>query len=118
MVIGLNVKYRKFADIDLKDCFLDSLREDYPEFDDWFRKKSVAGKNALVYYENGVLLDFLYLKIDDEEITDVEPVLQKAKRLKVGTFKIDSRGTRRGERFLKKIMDVAVYKNVDEELVW
>ena len=113
----MDLKYRKFADIDLNDCFFDSLREDYTEFDDWFRKKSAAGSNALVYYENGVLLDFLYLKIEDEEITDVEPALQKAKRLKVGTFKIDSRGTRRGERFLKKIMDVAVYKNVDEVYV-
>lgn len=34
--------------------------------------------------------------------------------LKVGTFKIDAHGTKLGERFIKKIFDIAIDKKVDE----
>src|SRR3712207_7909254 len=35
-------------------------------------------------------------------------------RLKVGTFKIDAHNTKLGERFVKKIMDAALYMKADE----
>lgn len=40
-----------------------------------------------------------------------------ANRLKVGTFKIDAHNTKLGEFFVKKIMQAAVYKEVDEVYV-
>lgn len=60
------------------------------------------------------MLDFLYLKEEREEVTDVYPHLPAKHRLKVGTFKIDSRGTRRGERLMKKLLDIAIAQNVEE----
>ena len=56
----------------------------------------------------------MYLKIENGELDNVDPKQPIKKRLKVGTFKIDARGTRRGERFIKKIMDVAIYSDCDE----
>ena len=66
---------------------------------------------------SGEVKDFLYLKIETDALEDVEPVLEAKKRLKVGTFKLLSRGTRRGERFMKKIMDKAMAEYVDEVYV-
>ena len=36
------------------------------------------------------------------------------RRLKVGTFKVESTGFRLGERFIKIIFDNALHRNVDE----
>ena len=115
----MDLQLHKFSEIDLTDTFFDSLRESYPEFDAWFRKKSDEGATAYTYYINGALADFLYLKVEDEVLLDVDPALPKKKRLKVGTFKVDneSRHTTRGERFMKKIMDVAIAEDVDEVYV-
>lgn len=57
---------------------------------------------------------FLYLKIEDEIDENIFPQLEAKKRLKVGTFKIDAHGTKLGERFIKKIFDIALFKKVDE----
>lgn len=45
---------------------------------------------------------------------DVNPPMLAAKRLKVGTFKIDAHNTKLGECFVKKIMQSALYLSVDE----
>lgn len=111
----MDLEIRHFSEIDLQDDFFDSLRASYPGFNVWFEKKAAAGECAYVFYgEDGKVSDFLYLKPESEELTDVEPVLPAKKRLKVGTFKLLSRGTRRGERFMKKIIDQAIARDVDE----
>lgn len=106
----MELKY--FKDINLDDPFFDSLKADYPEFEEWFLKK--RDKQAFVDYDGANIVGFLYLKKEDDEITDVEPKLPAKERLKVGTFKIDARGTKRGERFIKKIMDAALGTNRKE----
>ncbi len=115
----MDLQLKKFSEIDLSDTFFASLRTSYPEFDTWFRKKADDGAIAYTYYINGVLMDFLYLKVENEELSDVVPVLPEKRRLKVGTFKVDneSRHTTRGERFMKKIMDMAIAEDVDEVYV-
>ena len=108
----MGFEIRKFKDIDLNDKFFDSLKTDYVEFSDWFEKKSEKG--AIIHFDKiGRLNGFLYLKLEDE-ILDIAPPKNKALRLKVGTMKIDAHGTRLGERFIKKIFDYALLKNVTE----
>lgn len=112
----MDLQVQRFSDIDLNDSFFDSLRASYPEFDEWYNKKAASGATAYCYYVDDVLKDFLYLKVEEEELSDLTPVLPAKKRLKVGTFKVDNedRHTTRGERFMKKIMDKAVAEDVDE----
>lgn len=113
---NMDLQIKKFSEIDLKEPFFDSLRASYPEFNSWYMKKAAEGATAYTYYINDQLKDFLYLKIENEELTDVTPILPRKRRLKVGTFKVEneSRHTTRGERFMKKIMDMAIAENVDE----
>ena len=115
----MDLQLERFSDINLKDSFFDSLRSSYPEFDEWYHKKEAAGATAYTYYINRELKDFLYLKIEEEELSDMVPVQPARKRLKVGTFKVDNdnRHTTRGERFMKKIMDLAIAEDVEEVYV-
>jgi hypothetical protein len=109
----MNLTYKRFAEIDLNDPFFDSLKQDYSEFSQWFVKK--ANDYAYAFQgDSGALDGFLYLKVEEDAVDDVEPPLPPAKRVKVGTFKINPHGTRLGERFLKKIFDHAVTKSVAE----
>jgi hypothetical protein len=104
------IRIMKFSEVDKKDKFFNSLREDYKDFDAWFDKKAKASAEAYVQIsdENKVTA-FLYLKDESEEECKLFPKRLKCRRLKVGTFKIDPHNTRLGERFLKKIMDVAIH---------
>lgn len=115
----LAVKLKTFGEVNLNSEFFDSLREDYggKDFDDWFKKKILKKEHAYVFEDKQEgLKGFLYLKVEDEgeDYSDITPKLLPMKRLKVGTFKIESTGFRLGERFLKIIFDNAKKYDVDE----
>lgn len=106
------LRLERFKDIGSEDPFFDSLKADYTEFGEWFKKK---GDHQAFTFRNdvGQLDGFLYLKIEDESILDTIPPLPHSRRLKVGTFKINPHGTRLGERFIKRAFDIAVDQRVD-----
>lgn len=107
-----NILHKTFGEVDLKDPFFQSLREDYPDFDNWFRKKQ--SQDAFVQYDsNNRITGFLYLKVEKQTVDDVTPVISSDRILKVGTFKIEAHGTKMGEQFIKIIMDCAMDENVD-----
>jgi len=112
----MELVYINFKDINLKDSFFNSLKQDYEEFSNWFFKK--ANEKAYVFKNEDDSIDgFLYLKVETGEIEDVEPVLPMNHRLKIGTFKINAHSTRMGERFIKKTLDHALYQKVNEVYV-
>lgn len=113
----LSVKKESFGNLDLSDEFFDSLKEDYPEFIDWFNNKNK--EEAYVFKSNGEVHGFLYIKKElpnEKDYLKIVPALTPKNRLKVGTFKIDEKvsGFRLSERFIKIIFDNAVLNKVDE----
>lgn len=111
------ISLKPFAEIDVNDPFFDSLKADYRGFVAWFEKKKTR-ESAYVQYRDGEIQAFLYLKDESgEELTDVIPMRPACRRLKVGTFKIDAHNSKLGERFVKKIVDVAVYGSYEEVYV-
>ena len=112
----LNVQKLKFGKINLNDSFFDSLKEDYKGFDKWFVKKYDEEAYITINSNNGMLLSFLYLKVEDENenYSNVNPILPPKRRLKIGTFKVISNGFRLGERFIKIIFDNALRYHVQE----
>ncbi len=105
--------YVQFREVELSDVFFDSLKGDYPGFEGWFLSK--GQEKAYVSYDDiGEIDGFLYLKVEDEDLNDMTPSFQKKKRIKCGTFKIDARGTKMGERFVRKIFDFAMLHNISE----
>jgi hypothetical protein len=88
----------KFSDIDINDSFFDSLKKDYPGFEKWFARKSVANTPVNVLKSNGRINDFLYLKYDESEsIPLTDKILDPQPRIKIGTLKISAQGIRLGE---------------------
>lgn len=111
----LAVKKEYFGNVNLKDSFFDTFREAYDGFDNWFERKS--NEEAYVCRtDTNEILGFLYIKteLESENYSDIEPVFKPKKRLKIGTFKIETSGFRLGERFVKIIFDNALQRKVDE----
>lgn len=109
-----HINQKAFSEIDINDCFFQSLKDDYPGFEQWFLKKALKGEKAFVLYNDSNTLDgFLYLKIEKEIVTDVIPNILADNILKVGTFKINAHGTKLGEQFIKIILDYAVASSVN-----
>ena len=107
-----DLSYAPISSVPVSDTFFDTLRADYPGFDEWLKRK--ATESAYVARrEDGAIDGFLYLKLEDGAVTDVEPALVPARRLKVGTLKVNPHGTRLGERLIKKVFDHATEQNVD-----
>jgi len=110
----LAVKKVDFAEVDINDKFFDTFREDYAEFNEWFNTK--AEEPCYVCYSEGNLTAFLFVKIEgkDEPYSNIQPVFDKKKRLKIGTLKVTGNGYKIGERFLKTIFDNANQYKVEE----
>lgn len=111
----LSVKKELFGNLNLRDTFFNSFREDYKEFDTWFNRKS----DEIAYVctsESSEVVAFLYVKIEGREecYSDISPTFSPAKRLKIGTFKVVSNGYKLGERFLKIVFDNALRFSVEE----
>jgi hypothetical protein len=111
----LGVKKAYFGNINLRDPFFDSFRNEYVEFDGWFNRK--ADESAYVCTaEDGSIVAFLYVKREriGEDYSDISPHFARALRLKIGTFKVISNGFKLGERFLKIAFDNAHRYEVEE----
>ena len=88
--------------LNFQDPFFNSLRDDYDGFDDWLYRKS--NEEAYVLIDQNRLLGFLYLKDEYEADSSINPFFNERRRLKIGTFKINSHGTVLGQRFLSIIL--------------
>lgn len=92
-------------EIDDEDKFFDSLRDGYPEFDDWWREKCVKQhRSCWVVYDNERLAGLIVRK--DEDAADTDAVMKAQKILKICTFKVgpESRGVKLGELLLKQVL--------------
>jgi len=90
--------------IDHNEVFFDSLRDGYPEFDDWWREKCVRQHRACwVVYDDDKLAGLIVRK--DETAIDTDAVTKANKILKICTFKVapEKRGVKLGELLLKQV---------------
>lgn len=112
---ALSVRKTTFGEVNIQDSFFDTFRESYAQFDFWFASK--CDQEAYICKKDADQIQgFLYLKVEgpEEPYADVSPVFPPKRRLKVGTFKVESTGFRLGERFIKIIFDNAIEQKVDE----
>ncbi len=89
--------------ISLKDPIFDSLREGYPEFDDWWQEKCVREhRQCWVVYDDGSVAGLIVRKREGHNDTDARTPAKRI--LKICTFKVrpESRGTNLGELLLKQ----------------
>jgi ribosomal protein S18 acetylase RimI-like enzyme len=100
-------------EIQINDEIFDSLREDYPRFDDWWREKCVRERRPCwVVFDEG-LAGLVVRK--DETGTNTDAIEKATKILKICTFKVrpEKRGVKLGELLLKKIFWFAQINKYD-----
>lgn len=93
-------KWKKLSELDINDSFFNSLKEDYPEFEEWYNRKANEGKQAFAYIDDNGIGAFVMLKNGEcEEIHLDNQILPKCSRLKISTLKLSDRveGNRLGE---------------------
>jgi hypothetical protein len=90
-------------EIQLTDGIFDSLREDYPAFDKWWRDKCVKERRPCWAVFDEGLAGLIVRK--DETASNTDATIKAAKILKICTFKVrpEKRGVKLGELLLKKV---------------
>lgn len=97
--------------IDLSDPILDSFRQDYPGFDNWFRRCRRQHRQAwIIEGDRNRLAAFCIIKRDD-----APPVSLSGKLLKLCSFKVSEEfnGFRFGELLLKAVFEHAFDNRYD-----
>jgi rRNA-processing protein FCF1 len=89
-------------EIQLSDHIFNSLREDYPDFDKWWRDKCVRERRACWAVFDDGLAGLVVRK--DETAANTDATTKSPKVLKICTFKVrpEKRGVKLGELLLKK----------------
>jgi ribosomal protein S18 acetylase RimI-like enzyme/predicted nucleic acid-binding protein len=91
----------------------DSLREDYPGFDDWWREKCVKEHRPCWVVEDNGIAGLIVRK--DETASNTDATMGGDKILKICTFKVrpERRGVKLGELLLKKVFWFAQVNRYD-----
>ena len=100
--------------ISITDTFFDSLREGYPEFNEWWKTKCARQRRPCwVVYDHDDLVGLVVRK--DETGKDTDATQKFTKILKICTFKVrpEQRGKNLGELLLKNILRFARQNEYD-----
>jgi ribosomal protein S18 acetylase RimI-like enzyme len=100
-------------EIQLTDGIFDSLREDYPPFDTWWREKCVRERRPCWAVFDEGLAGLIVRK--DETAAETDATTKATKILKICTFKVrpEKRGVKLGELLLKKVFWFAQANSYD-----
>lgn len=119
------VKQEQCHALDMYDPFFDSLRESYPEFDEWLEGCARGQRECWTIRRGEKLAALCIYNPERESIIDDEGFEPAGPVLKLCTFKVDSNtyGQKMGERLLHAAFSYArqqgfnfVYLTVHEEL--
>ena len=102
-------------DINLNDSFFDSLRNDYPGFDTWFKVHRASNDKAYITYNSsGNLGSFLLLKfepVSEYLALGLDTCIDKDV-LKIASFKVLNTGKGIGSSYLEIISNIAKLNKV------
>jgi len=111
-----NIKEKSLHQIDVNSNFFNSLRDDYLEFNEWYRKSSRNGRKAWLHEDSsGRLGAILIYKEEKNEIVTDDNKAIPGRSLKLCTFKVgeDIRGRKIGELFLKAAFRYATANKIE-----
>ncbi len=101
-------------DINIDQPFFESLKEDYPGFEDWWVEKCVKqSRKCWIYEEENMIKAFLMLKEENQAIETLPPIPSE-RRVKIATLKVDFSGSKMGELFLKMAFQYCIENQIYE----
>lgn len=107
-------EWHKFSEVSIDDPFFDSLKSDYAEFPDWFKRKCIDDEHALVFHDEQGVGAFVYLKRENEVIELIDKTMPAISRIKIGTLRMAERY--RGLRLGEGALGVSLWKWKDERV--
>lgn len=112
--IGIKQKY--LSELDLNDPIFTSLKQDYPDFSEWFQNKSREGKQCYISQMRGdpQKLGSILITKDETESIPAESPLPEKRRLKISTLKVANLGMKLGECLIDIAIREALENNIDE----
>ena len=108
-----NIKYRRLYNLETDDKIFNSLKEDYPKFQEWLKRCAEEQVEAwIVKTSNSNKIESICIHKEANEKDYVEYHLPK-RSLKLATFKVDEchRGKKLGELMLKQAFLYAIENN-------
>ncbi|MCX6053263.1 MAG: GNAT family N-acetyltransferase [Campylobacterales bacterium] len=106
-----NMMNKYLYELNKTDNIFESLREDYPEFDNWFSKISQEHRKCWIHGYNGdtKIGGILIYKDENNPIVTNDDKALRGKVLKISTFKISEhmQGWKLGELFIKTVFAYA-----------
>ena len=108
------VKEEFVYNLNINDPFFDSLKEEYGEFETWFKKISREGRKCWVHLRgDGAIGALLIYKVENETIDSIPPFPAK-NRFKMATFKATHTGYKIGELFIKLSVEYCIKNDLTE----
>lgn len=102
------------SDLNPDDPIFDTLKQVYPEFDEWFT--GIAREGRECYYNkriDGTLGAIMIYKFEEEPIPS-NPPQPSMKRLKISTLKVSHEGNKIGELLLKVAFGIAAENHLSQ----
>ncbi len=102
------------SNLNVNEPIFDALREDYPDFNNWFADKARDGRKCWINKrDDGLLGAVLIYKIEQEAIGS-SPILPRRRRLKIATMMVSHVGHKIGELLLRKSFEFAIKNKIPE----
>lgn len=114
--IPFGIKRKYLSELDLEDPIFESLKDDYPDFSEWFQNKSREGKQCYISEMRGEpqKLGSILITKDETESISAEPPLPEKRRLKISTLKVANLGMKLGECLINIAIREALENKIDE----
>lgn len=110
-----NFAKKKAFSLDIRDSFFDSLKTEYKEFEDWWKR--IASRDCYAYLNDDNQINALLIpKIETNKDIDFDFSSALNKILKICLFKVSPRGQglKLGERLLKIAFDYAEANHIND----
>lgn len=105
----------RMGDLDISSPFFASFVDAYlPYYYDWFEKKH--NDKVLIVSEDDNIRGLLKLKLEnpDEDYSDISPIFQPLKRLKICSLKVEPNDADISSIFMRTTIATAITRHVDE----
>lgn len=112
---ALSLSQARMGDLDISSPFFASFVSSYlPYYYEWFEKKH--NDKVLIVSEDYNIRGLLKLKLEnpDEDYSDISPIFEPLKRLKICSLKVEPNDADISSIFMRTTIATAIARNVDE----
>lgn len=111
-----DIRIKRFRDINVSSHFFDSFRKYYGSYYSEWVKKKYMDPVYLVEDNNNNLIAFMKLKKEneDENYSDINPVMPPSRRLKISSFKVAWGNYGLSLKMMDIAISQAIFNNISE----